>query len=106
MEAVSELFLFRLLLTFIDRTDVNRTLQMKANQYKFEIDAKKFREYFGIAYTDNLGNVFKQFYSHFNDFVPQVLSTFGKNTPTSMFCFAKHKWWDELPLHHFYLKQV
>lgn len=73
MEAVSELFLFRLLLTFIDRTDVNRTLQMKANQYKFEIDAKKFREYFGIAYTDNLGNVFKQFYSHFNDFVPQVL---------------------------------
>lgn len=35
-----------------------------------------------------------------------ILSTFGKNTPTSMFCFAKHKWWDELPLHCFYLKQV
>lgn len=59
------------LLTFIDRSDENRILQVKANEYSFEFKVKQFREYFGIQYSPNLGDVFKQFYAYFGQFVPQ-----------------------------------
>lgn len=62
------------LLTFIDRNNKNHILQTKANLFKFEIDAKKFREYFGIAYTDNLRDIFLDFYSRFNNCIPQTLN--------------------------------
>ncbi len=60
------------LLTFIDRENENHILQVKANQFKFEIDARRFREFFGIEYAENLGDVFRQFYTNFNNFIPQV----------------------------------
>lgn len=60
------------LLTFIDRANENHILQVKANQYKFEIAAKRFREFFGIEYAENLGDIFRQFYVNFNNFIPQI----------------------------------
>lgn len=58
------------LLTFIDRSDENRILQVKANTYSFDVEAKKFREFFGIQYSPNLGDIFKQFYAYFGQFIP------------------------------------
>lgn len=58
------------LLTFIDQTDGRRILQVKANDYKLLINAKDFREYFGIQYSSNLGDIFRQFYSLFGKCIP------------------------------------
>lgn len=60
------------LLTFIDRTDGTRILQTKANEFHFSAKAKEFREYFGIQYAPNLGDIFKQFYAYFGNFIPEV----------------------------------
>lgn len=65
---------FEVLLTFIDKADANRTLITKANAYTFEIDARSFREYFGIEYAHNLGDIFRQFYEYFNQAVPQEIA--------------------------------
>lgn len=62
---------FLVFLTFLDRADANRTLTTRANAYTFEIDARSFREYFGIEYANNLGDIFQQFYEIFNRAVPQ-----------------------------------
>lgn len=63
-----------ILLTFIDRADENHVLKVKANQNKFDIDAKNLREFFGIEYGENLGNILRQFYETFNNFVPQTIN--------------------------------
>ena len=60
------------LLTFIDKADENRTLRVKANENEFKFNVKEFREYFGIEFTPNLGDIFKQFYQYFGNFVPEV----------------------------------
>lgn len=61
---------YLVLLTFIDRTDGMRIFQTKANTFKFSAKAQEFREYFGIQYAFNLGDVFQQFYTYFGNFVP------------------------------------
>ena len=69
------------LLTFIDKADETRILQVKANTYCFEIDAKKFREYFGIEYVQKLGDVFKQFYERFGKAIKKShLTEFNEQT--------------------------
>lgn len=60
-------------LHFIDIANSDRTYTMEANQRGLIIDNKKeFREFFGIAYSQNLGDVFKQFFWHFLRFVPKT----------------------------------
>lgn len=61
---------YDVLLTFIDSDDETRKLSVMANSYRFEFEVKEFREFFHIEFSHNLGNVFKQFYEYFNDFVP------------------------------------
>lgn len=66
----SQLDNYFVLLTFIDSSDIERVLTVRANSSHFEFQVKEFREYFGIEYTDNLGDVFHQFYTYFNRFIP------------------------------------
>lgn len=76
---------YLVLLTFIDRTDGNHILQTKANAYSFQIKAQKFREFFGIKYAPNLGNIFRQFYTYFGTFIPAArIQTFDQQTLTAM----------------------
>lgn len=58
------------MLTFIDSSNIERTLSVKANSSCFEFCVKEFREYFNIEYSDNLGDVFHQFYIYFNKVIP------------------------------------
>lgn len=58
------------LLSFIDTTDENHVLQVKVSPYGFDIGAKKLREFFGIEWNENLGDIFKQFYSLLNAKIP------------------------------------
>lgn len=59
-------------LTFIDKGNENHILEVKANQRTFDIGAKKLREFFGIEYAENLGDVFQQFYQRFGNSIPQT----------------------------------
>ena len=59
-------------LTFIDKSNENRIFQTKANEFKFSAKAKEFREYFNIECANNLGDIFKQFYSYFGGFIPTL----------------------------------
>lgn len=58
------------LLTFIDINNANRSYQFEANQLKMFIDVKEFREFFGIEYSLNLGDVIAQFYDYFLEHIP------------------------------------
>ena len=59
------------LLTFIDVNEPTRTYEVGANQVRFFFVPREFREFFRIRYCDNLGDVFRQFFNRFLDFVPE-----------------------------------
>lgn len=60
-------------LHFMKHNDLNNELEIEANTYGLLIDARTLRQYFGIEYQDNLGDILKQF-----------TETFGKAIPTNM----------------------
>lgn len=90
-------------LTFIDTFQPNRIYSVEANQYQMFFTPKEFREYFGIKYSPNLGDVFKQFYDRFIDFVPaaanehlndrqnneidRALAQNGTRDPNAIYCY-------------------
>ncbi|MEJ8304695.1 DUF6037 family protein [Saccharibacillus sacchari] len=49
-------------------------LAVPATKWQFMLDARAMRNYFDIEYTENLGEVFRDLYERFADFIPiQVL---------------------------------
>ena len=60
-------------LHFMKRDDLNDELEIEANSSKLLIDAKTLRQYFGIEYQNNLGDILKQF-----------TETFGRAIPTNI----------------------
>lgn len=60
-------------LTFIDTNSINRIYTIEANQVRMFFNAKDFREFFKIKYSDNLGDVFKQFFDKFVQIVPSKM---------------------------------
>lgn len=62
-------------LTFIDINTPERTYSIEANQLQMYFDPKTFREYFGIEFSKNLGNIFRQFFDYFVTCVPPVAPT-------------------------------
>lgn len=57
-------------LHFMKRDDLNDGLEIEANSSKILIDAKTLRQYFGIEYQDNLGDILKQFTETFGKAIP------------------------------------
>ena len=57
-------------LHFMKRDDLNDGLEIEANSSKLLIDAKTLRQYFGIEYQDNLGDILKQFTETFGKAIP------------------------------------
>ena len=57
-------------LTFIDVNDEERKLEVKANSSSFDISVKEIRRFFKIQYSNNIGNLLKQFYRQFQIYVP------------------------------------
>lgn len=57
-------------LEFLKEKDFSDSLLISANSVKLFIDAKTLREYFGIEYTENLGDVLSQFNEHLAKFIP------------------------------------
>lgn len=63
---------YSVLLTFIDAENINRRLAVKANTFHFKCNVIEFRRYFGIQYSENLGDIFQQFYSKLNSYIPVI----------------------------------
>ena len=61
-------------LHFMKRDDLNDGLEIEANSSKLLIDAKTLRQYFGIEYQDNLGDILKQFTETFGKAIPKKIS--------------------------------
>lgn len=57
-------------LHFMKRDDLNDGLEIEANSSKLLIDAKILRQYFGIEYQNNLGDILKQFTETFGKAIP------------------------------------
>lgn len=90
-------------LHFIDNKNLNRIYDIEANQVRMFFNPKEFREFFGIKYVENLGNVFQQFFNRFLEFVPPVvpnnlsqqqnneidkcLAARGGHNPNAIYCY-------------------
>ncbi|MED5244988.1 DUF6037 family protein [Priestia sp. LL-8] len=61
-------------LEFIKKRHKNENFCTYADLYKIHIpDMKSFREFFGIEYKENLGDVIQQFTQYFSTFIPNQL---------------------------------
>lgn len=57
-------------LEFMKETNLDDPLIVEANSRKLIIDAKRLREYFGIEYAPNLGNILQQFTERLGGCIP------------------------------------
>jgi hypothetical protein len=56
---------------FMKETDLTDLLEVEANSNRLLIDAKTLREYFGIEYSNNLGDIINQFSNQLGDSIPK-----------------------------------
>ena len=57
-------------LEFMKENDLTDLLEVEANSSKLIIDVKTLREYFGIEYSNNLGDIINQFSNQLGDSIP------------------------------------
>src|SRR5699024_10985407 len=57
-------------LEILKENDFSKILSVYANSAKLFTDAKTLREFFGIKYSDNLGDILSQFAKTFSEFIP------------------------------------
>ncbi|MDL2057037.1 DUF6037 family protein [Limosilactobacillus reuteri] len=91
-------------LSFLLENDLNNSLIVEANTAGLLMDAKTLREFFGIEYHENLGDILSQFSNYLNHFIPvkvpvvyprdqkeAMLSSLSKSDaedPNKRYCFA------------------
>lgn len=68
VKRISEYALVRL--EFMKENDLTDLLEVEANSSKLIIEAKTLREYFGIEYSNNLGDIINQFSNQLGDSIP------------------------------------
>ena len=61
-------------LHFMKANNLSDELQVEANVKKLIVDPKKLREYFGIVYRENLGNILQQFTENLGRVIPTKMS--------------------------------
>lgn len=61
-------------LHFMKSKNLNDDLEVEANSSKLIISAQELREYFGIEYNNNLGDILHQFTERLGGFIPQNIS--------------------------------
>ena len=66
-------------LHFMKVIDLNDSLQVEANSRKLIIEAKELRQYFGIEYSENIGNILQQFTEQLGNVIPASVPTTVSN---------------------------
>ena len=61
-------------LHFMKANNLSDELQVEANVKKLIVNPKKLREYFGIEYRENLGNILQQFTENLGRVIPTKMS--------------------------------
>ena len=91
-------------LTFIDLASPDRRIVVEANRAQLIFaSAEEFRKFFGIRYSNNLGDIFKQFYDRLLEFIPptapehldkeleievaRTLASRGQHNPYAIYCY-------------------
>lgn len=64
---------------FLKADNIDNNLVVPANTQGFFIDARTLREYFGIDWSENLGNILYQFSEHFAQFIPEKVDLSKSN---------------------------
>lgn len=59
---------------FIKEGNFEESLTVPVNINGFIIDAKTLRNFFGIEYSENLGNILQQFNKYFSEFIPNEVN--------------------------------
>ncbi|OOS07355.1 hypothetical protein SAMN02745664_102214 [Moraxella cuniculi DSM 21768] len=91
-------------LHFMRADDLNNDLEVEANSNGLIIDARRLREYFGIKYANNLGDIIRQFTENLGHFIPtempdnaqditkramiNSLSKSDSQDPNKIYCFG------------------
>lgn len=89
---------------FLKTHDINDSLVVPANARELLADARTLREYFGIEWSENLGDILRQFSEHFAQFIPdkvdlsksnefkiamtKSLSESDSEDPRKIYCYA------------------
>lgn len=68
VKRISEYALVKL--EFMKEADLTDLLEVEANSNRLIIDAKTLRKYFGIEYSNNLGDIINQFSNQLGDSIP------------------------------------
>ena len=68
VKRISEYALVKL--EFMKENNLTDLLEVEANSSKLIIDAKTLREYFGIEYSNNLGDIINQFSNQLGESIP------------------------------------
>lgn len=58
-------------LHFIEADNLYHELQVEANSQRLIVEARTLREFFGIEYGDNLGDILKQFTNQLGESIPK-----------------------------------
>ena len=61
-------------INFMKCGNLNDELEVEANSSMLLVDAKSLRQYFGIEYRENLGDILKQFTETFGRAIPMKIS--------------------------------
>lgn len=64
---------------FLKTKNINDNLIVPANARELLTDARTLREYFGIEWSNNLGNILRQFSEHFAQFIPDKVGSSKSN---------------------------
>lgn len=74
-------------LHFMKYNDLNDNMEVEANRHSLLIEAQRLREYFGIEYTNNLGNILQQFTARLGKAIPKnIPDSVSKTEITAMVC--------------------
>lgn len=65
---------FQVLLEFLEKDNLTHALKVESNSNGLLIGAQELRNFFGIEYSSNLGDILSQFTNRLNKFVPKTVN--------------------------------
>lgn len=78
-------------LHFMKSNNLEDDLQVEASSYYLLIDAKTLREYFGIEYKENLGDILQQFTERLGKVIPKEVSDHPSPIETKVMLYSLSK---------------